>query len=262
LPGGRGHDQRASKDLTGNQGNRGQVHRGGPGVPHSVRRSVSQRPPRRGQLCWRRHRGQLTGTPLGGCQSGLTLAQGGDDFIGLWKAVGFLLGEDYFPVDANLEHPSPRADQSRLYPVGPLDRFRQTGSARIVVSHPAVFNDHFHWFRSSKAAGGNTAVSVRNPLPTPPAHYGALLSRGPRCAWIIHPAKRRASNASQSIAIWVLWRKRLAQRLGWPLSGDNEVKGQRPCTCEGPRPLARNWMTLPATGWKEKTQAAFKAFCI
>jgi hypothetical protein len=56
--------------------------------------------------------------------------------------MGLLLGEDQLVVDSDLKDASAATDQLRLEAELALDLRRQTGSARVVVSHRAVFNPY------------------------------------------------------------------------------------------------------------------------
>jgi hypothetical protein len=62
------------------------------------------------------------------------------DLARLRKAAGLLLGEDELVVDRDLEHPAGSLDELGLDAKLPLDLFRQTGGARIVVSDGAVLD--------------------------------------------------------------------------------------------------------------------------
>jgi hypothetical protein len=56
--------------------------------------------------------------------------------------VGLLLGEDQLVVDGDLENASAAPDQLGLEAELAFNLRRQTGGARVVVSHRAVFDAH------------------------------------------------------------------------------------------------------------------------
>jgi hypothetical protein len=64
------------------------------------------------------------------------------DLAGHREAVGLLLGEDQLVVDGDLEDASAAPDQIGLDAEPAFNLRRQTGGARIVVSHRAVFDAH------------------------------------------------------------------------------------------------------------------------
>jgi hypothetical protein len=64
------------------------------------------------------------------------------DLAGHREAVGLFLGEDQLVVDGDFKNASAAPDQLRLDAELAFNLRRQTGSARIVVSHRAVFDAH------------------------------------------------------------------------------------------------------------------------
>jgi hypothetical protein len=88
------------------------------------------------------------GKDQGGCHPGLgslgfdPFAQLGFDLAGHREAVGLLLGEDQLVVDGDFEDAPAAPDQLALDAELAFNLRRQTGGARVVVSHRAVFDAH------------------------------------------------------------------------------------------------------------------------
>ena len=82
------------------------------------------------------------------------------DLSRLREAAGLLLGEDQLVAGGDLENSARAADQLRLDAERPLEVRRQTGGARVVVSHPAVFDAHVH-------AGSSFRGDSMTPDPAP-----------------------------------------------------------------------------------------------
>jgi hypothetical protein len=82
----------------------------------------------------------------GGASGGLGLpAQLLFDLARHREAVGLFLGEDQLVVGGDLENASAAPDQLGLQTELAFNLRRQTGGARVVVSHRAVFDAHlFH----------------------------------------------------------------------------------------------------------------------
>ena len=55
-----------------------------------------------------------------------------------------MLGVDKFIINANVEHTASILDEFRLQSQSTLNRFRQTGGFREIVSHAAIRDGYFH----------------------------------------------------------------------------------------------------------------------
>jgi hypothetical protein len=62
----------------------------------------------------------------------------------LGETSGLVLAPNLGPVDVDVEYTAPAANQLSVNVEFLLDRFRQTGSFRKVVSFHAVLNAHMH----------------------------------------------------------------------------------------------------------------------
>jgi hypothetical protein len=106
----------------------------------------------------------------------------GGDLAGLREAAGLLLREDDLVVDRDLEHPAGSLDELGLDAELPLDLFRQTGGARIVVSDGAVLDDHVgrHTLLLSRP---HYTGAVRRLFKRGMKWRGTLVRQDNRCGW-------------------------------------------------------------------------------
>jgi hypothetical protein len=92
--------------------------------------------------CERDGRGVIAGGRKMGLGAGHFRRERGGDLAGIGKTAGLLLGEHQLAVRLDLEDSAASLAELGLHAELPLDLFRQTGGARIVVSDGAVLDRH------------------------------------------------------------------------------------------------------------------------